>query len=179
MLIKATQNKSFFFFIQLRGFQVSKAPQMAPEVKNPPANAGDLRDGVSIPGLGRSRGEGHGKIFQCSWLENPMDKGAGQATVHRVAKSWTRLKWLSMHTCRYTRKSCFLLHIYRPAPYSSALLAFSHPCHFPEHFSGVHVPLELMLPDCTQSNTDWNSTIISPNLDAVLYEILELYWLLW
>ena len=53
---------------------------MAPVVKNPPAKAGDLRDGVSIPGLGRSPGEGHGKIFQYSCLENPMDKGAGQAT---------------------------------------------------------------------------------------------------
>ena len=65
---------------------------MAPVVKNPPANAGDLRDGVSIPGLGRSREEGHGKIFQCSCLENPMDKRNWQAIIHRVAKSWTAVK---------------------------------------------------------------------------------------
>ena len=63
---------------------MSKSYQMAPVVKNPLAKAGDLRDGVLIPGLGRSPGEGHGKIFQYSCLENPMDKGAGQATVHRV-----------------------------------------------------------------------------------------------
>ena len=57
---------------------------MALAVKNPPANSGDIRDMGSIPGLGRSPGEGHGKIFQYSFLENAVDKGAGQATVHRV-----------------------------------------------------------------------------------------------
>ena len=60
------------------------ASQVTLVVKNPPAKAGTLRDGVSIPGLGRSPGEGHGKIFQYSFLENAVDKGAGQATVHRV-----------------------------------------------------------------------------------------------
>ena len=85
MSIKATQKQVFFFFlIQLTAFQVSKSSQMVPVVKNPPAKAGTLRDGVSIPGLGRSPGEGHGKIFQYSFLENAVDKGAGQATVHRV-----------------------------------------------------------------------------------------------
>ena len=43
----------------------------------------------SIPGLGRSPGEGMGYPFQCSCLENPMDRGAWQATVHGVAKSQT------------------------------------------------------------------------------------------
>ena len=55
------------------------------------ANAGDLRDAGSIPGLGRSPGEGDGNALQCSCLENPKDRGAWQATVHRVAKSRTRL----------------------------------------------------------------------------------------
>ena len=54
-------------------------------VKNPPANAGDI-NACSIPELGRSPGEGNDN--PC--LENPMDRGAWQAMVHRVAKSWTR-----------------------------------------------------------------------------------------
>ena len=58
-------------------------------VKKPPANAGDVRDSGSIPGLGRSPGGGHGNPLQYSWLENPMDRGAWWATVHGVAKSWT------------------------------------------------------------------------------------------
>ena len=51
-------------------------------------NAGDLG---SIPGLGRSPGEGNGNPLQYSCLENPTDGGAWWATVHRVSKSWTRL----------------------------------------------------------------------------------------
>ena len=49
-----------------------------------------------IPGLGRSPGEGKGSLLQYSCLENPMDRGACQATVHRVVKSQTCLKRLSM-----------------------------------------------------------------------------------
>ena len=52
-------------------------------VKNSPANAGDV--GL-IPGLGRSPGEGKGYPLQYSFLGNPMDRGAWQATVHRVPK---------------------------------------------------------------------------------------------
>ena len=57
-------------------------------VENPPANSGDLG---SIPGSGRSPGEGHGDPLQYSCLENPLDGGAWWATVLRVAKSRTRL----------------------------------------------------------------------------------------
>ena len=57
--------------------------------KEPAANAGDIRDVGSIPGLGRSSGRGHGNPLQFSYLENPMDRGAWRATVHRVAKSQT------------------------------------------------------------------------------------------
>ena len=56
-------------------------------VKNLPANAGDIRDEGSIPGLGRSPGGGNGNLLQYSCLENPMDRGAWQATVHGVANS--------------------------------------------------------------------------------------------
>ena len=54
---------------------------MALVVKNPPANAGDVRDAGLIPGLGRSPGGGHGNPLQYSSLENPMDRGACWATV--------------------------------------------------------------------------------------------------
>ena len=57
-------------------------------VKASAYNAGDLG---SIPGLGRSPGEGNGNPLQFSCLENPMDRGAWQAAVHGVAKSWIRL----------------------------------------------------------------------------------------
>ena len=55
------------------------------EVKNLPANAGDAGDMGSIPGLGRSPGEGNGNPLQYSCPENPMDRGAWWATVHGVA----------------------------------------------------------------------------------------------
>ena len=56
-------------------------------VKNPPANAGDIRDVGSVPGLGRSPGGGHGNPLQNSCPENPMDRGAWWATVYRVTES--------------------------------------------------------------------------------------------
>ena len=60
---------------------------MAPVIKNTPANSGSARDMGSIPGLGRSSpGEGNGNPFQYSCLENPMDRGAWQATVHGFAR---------------------------------------------------------------------------------------------
>ena len=58
-------------------------------VKSPPANVGDIRDVGSIPGSGRSPGRGHGNPLQYSYLENPMDRGASWATVHKIAKSRT------------------------------------------------------------------------------------------
>ena len=66
-------------------------------VKNLPANAGDIRDTGLIPVSGRSPGGGLGYPLQYTCLENPKDRGAWWATVHRVTKSWTQLKWLSMH----------------------------------------------------------------------------------
>ena len=53
-------------------------------VKNPPVNAGGIRDVGSIPGLVRSPGGGHGNTLQWSCLENPMDRGARQAVIHGV-----------------------------------------------------------------------------------------------
>ena len=61
-------------------------------VKNQPAHIGDKRDMGSIPGSGRSPGGGHGNPLWYTCLENPMDRGAWQTIVHRVAKSQTLLK---------------------------------------------------------------------------------------
>ena len=66
-------------------------------VKSPPASVGDIRDLGSVPGSGRSPGGGQGNLLQYSCLENPIDRGTCWATVHRVAKSRTWLKWLNTH----------------------------------------------------------------------------------
>ena len=68
------------------------ASQVALVVKNPPANAGDTGDSGLIPGLGRSSGGGNGNPLQYSCLENPMDREALWARVHRVEKNLIRLK---------------------------------------------------------------------------------------
>ena len=88
-------------------------------VKNLPANAGDIRDSGSIPGSGRSSGEGNGNPLQYSCLENPMDRRAWWAIVHRVTKSRTRLKPLSVHT----RASFILLFIH---PFTQGLPSGLH-----------------------------------------------------
>ena len=64
-------------------------------VKKLPANTADIRHVGWIPGLGRSPEGRHGNPLWYSCLENLMDRGAWWATIHRVAKSWTRLKLLS------------------------------------------------------------------------------------
>ena len=70
---------------------LKQASQVTLVVKNLLVNAGDIRDSGSIPGSGRFPGVGDGNIFQYSCLENPMDRGAWQATVHGVAQNRTRL----------------------------------------------------------------------------------------
>ena len=75
-------------------------------VKNPPANAGDVRDTGLIPGLGRSPGGGQSNPLQYFCLENPMDKGSWWNAVHRVTKSWTQLKQLSI---QHSHKQCWIL----------------------------------------------------------------------
>ena len=73
------------------GFFTGWASREAPVVKDPPAIAGDMGDTGSVPGLGRSPGEGNGNPLQYSCLEIPMDRGACWATVHKVSNSWTQL----------------------------------------------------------------------------------------
>ena len=61
-------------------------------ITNLPSKVGDARDVCSVPRLGRSPGGGHGNPLQYPCLENPMDRGAWWATVHRITKSQTQLK---------------------------------------------------------------------------------------
>ena len=63
-------------------------PSLLLVVKNLPANAGDMS---SIPGSGRSTGEGNGNPLQCSCLEKPMDRRAWWVIIHGFTKSWTQL----------------------------------------------------------------------------------------
>ena len=74
---------------ELRAFQVVLG------VKDLLASARDIGVSGWIPGLGRCSGEGNGNPLQYSCLENPMDRGAWQATVHGVAKSQTQLSDLA------------------------------------------------------------------------------------
>ena len=72
-------------------FMWASASQSPLVVNNTSANAGDTSDMGSIPGLRRSPGGGNGNLLQYSCLENPMDRGVWQTTVHRITKSQTRL----------------------------------------------------------------------------------------
>ena len=76
-------------------------------VKNPPVNAGDTGDVGSIPGQGRSPGEGNSNPLLFSCLENSMGRDAWQATVHRVTESLTQL---SMHYSQAIRRDKVILH---------------------------------------------------------------------
>ena len=86
----------------------ARASQVVLVVKNPPTNAGDIRDVGSIPRSGRSVGEGHDNPLQYSHLGNPMDREAWWVIVHWVAQSQTQLERLCTHTPgnRY-----FLIHL--------------------------------------------------------------------
>ena len=77
----------------------SGASQVAPVVKNPPANAGDIRNAGLIPGLGRSPGEGHSHPLQYSCLETHMDRGAWWAALHWITESDTTEA--TEHACKH------------------------------------------------------------------------------
>ena len=70
-----------------------QASQVVLVIKNPLANAGDIKDMGLIPGLGKSPGVGNGNSLQHFCTENPMDRGAWQVTVHGIAKSQTSLSY--------------------------------------------------------------------------------------
>ena len=89
------------------------ASQMALVVNNLPPNVEHVRDMSLILELGRSPGEGHGDPLQYSCLENPMDKGAWQVTVHGFAQSWTKLKWFSTHRKQLCMHACIWARVNR------------------------------------------------------------------
>ena len=98
----ASHNYNFFWWWELTKPRCLGADfSGASVVKNPPANARDTGHSISIPGSGGSLGGGSGNPLQYSHLENSMDRGDWWAAVHGVAKSQTRLKQLSMHTCSF------------------------------------------------------------------------------
>ena len=74
-----------------------RASQVVIVVKKLPACVGEVKDMGLLSGLGRSSGQGNGYPLQYSCLENPTDRRAWRAMVHRVAKSWIQLKRFSMH----------------------------------------------------------------------------------
>ena len=82
---------------KLRGGHWKYPKKLAENILNFAEDIDSRIKGIPIPGSGRSPGGGHGNPRQCSCLENPMDRGAWQATVHGVTKSQTWLKWLNTH----------------------------------------------------------------------------------
>ena len=89
----------WFLMTSNRIWVILWASQVVLAEKNPPANA---ENWSLIPGTGRSPGGGYSNPLQYSCLENPLDREALWATVHRVAKSWTQLKQFSMHACTHS-----------------------------------------------------------------------------
>ena len=75
----------------MKGLVVLQASQVALEVKNSPANEGDIRDVGLTPGSGSSPRGGHGNPLQYSYMENPMDRGVWQAAVPGVAENQTQV----------------------------------------------------------------------------------------
>ena len=90
---------------------LQRASQMALVIKNPTANARDIKDAGLIPGLGRSPGGGHDNPLQYSCLENPMDTGAWRATVHEIPKGYNRSDTAPVH--HYTERKTSSLRINR------------------------------------------------------------------
>ena len=98
---------SISFMIQFPGSPRDTGFPHGSDSKESACNAGDAGDMGRIPGLGRSLGVGNGNSLQYSCLENPMDRGAWQATIHRVTQSWTRLKQCSINTHKRLKKATF------------------------------------------------------------------------
>ena len=92
--------------------------------KNTPANAGDIRDTVSVPGSGRSLGAGRGNPLQYSCLKNPMDRGARWAIVHGVAKI-RRDVATKQQTSFKGKSTSHFLHEHFPS-YSILISSFSY-----------------------------------------------------
>ena len=86
------------------------ASQVALEVKNSLANAGDIRDVGSVPDSGRSPGGGQSNPLQYARLEDPVDRRAWRATVHGVAESDMTEVTYNAHTVSYSEVYAYLAH---------------------------------------------------------------------
>ena len=114
--IKAPKNQIFcaafwgsvFYLSYLKDWRTSGLPQWLGS-KESTCNGEDTGDVGSIPVLGRSPGGRHGNPLQYSCLENPVDRGAWRASVHRVVKSWKQTKGLSIHTHTHTHTHTSIL----------------------------------------------------------------------
>ena len=91
-------------------------------------SAYNVRDPGSIPGLGRSPGEGNGNPLQFSCLENPMDGGTWQAIVHGVAKGWTQLRDFTFTFRQYIKKQNITLPTTACLVKAMAFLVVMHLC---------------------------------------------------
>ena len=109
-------------------------------VKNLPTSAGYIRDVGSIPGLGRSPGRQHGNPLQYSCLENLMDRGTWRAMAHRVAKSQTWLKWLSVHAHMDRMAACY----HKP---THPITNHKATVHFTKHIWAYYFTLHLIYPE--------------------------------
>ena len=126
-------------------------------VKNPSANAGDIRDRGLIPGSGRSPRGGHGNPLQYSCLEKHMDRGAWQMPVLQSqppvlgSQSWTWLKWLAI-LCNSAFKWVYLS--FSPLHFASLLFkALCTPCS-DNYFAFLHfffLGMVLIPASCTMS----------------------------
>ena len=110
IIIKWSIQKEDFTLINIYASNIEVGFPSGSAGKESVSNVGDV--GL-IPGSGRYPEEGNGYPLQYSCPENPMDRGAWQATVHRVTKSWTLSKWACMHT---SLKEQFWNSKYRVSP---------------------------------------------------------------
>ena len=167
-------------------------------VKNQPANAGDTGDVGSIPGSRKSPGEGNSNPLQNSCLENPTNRGAWQATVHRVTKSLTWLEWRSMHTLsseellcghHWTLPICILFSLLAPGLLKRDFGIFFFPSHperssdsqqLGESLNGSKWMGDRLINDRWQSSPEIYLLLGRPNKNLRsngLSELLRLLWL--
>ena len=104
----------------------TRTSQVALVIKNLPVGAGDVRDSGSIAGLGRSSEGGHGNPLYNAWLENPVDRGAWQVTIHTGAQSRTGMRWLSNFQKRLRYNLGKLIHTLNPHLHSQCLCMVSN-----------------------------------------------------